>query len=98
MSWKIEEHSSFTVPNDKIFSGLAEIRSKVDIISSMFGRINEKQFPIYQQLSYDDSEKMSFNVRPFNIKVSFLKDRGEVSVTFCHQILFINIFAKLKID
>ena len=68
MSWKIEEHSSFTVPNEKLYSGLAEIRSKVDIISSMFGRINEKQIPIYQQLSYNDSGKMSFNVRIFDIK------------------------------
>ena len=68
MSWKIEEHSSFTVPNEKFYSGLAEIRSKVDIISSMFGHINEKQIPIYQQLSYNDSGKMSFNVRIFDIK------------------------------
>ena len=44
MSWKIEEyHSSFTIPNEKMYSGLTKIESRVNAMANLLDHFNSKR-------------------------------------------------------
>ena len=44
MSWKIEEyHSSFTIPNEKMYTGLTKIENRVNAMANLLDHFNSKR-------------------------------------------------------
>ena len=44
MSWKIEEyHSSFTIPNEKMYSGLTKIETRMNAIANLLDHFKSKR-------------------------------------------------------